>query len=249
MSEKKEIKILIEAGKATAGPPVGSTLGPLGLNVAKIVADINEKTKEMAGMQVPVRILYDPKSKEYEIKIGTPPASALVKKEAGVEKGSGSPHTDFVADLKIEQVIKIAKVKEDSLSGKTLKEKVKEIGGTCDSMGIMIEGKRASEAIKDIENGKYDKEIKMEKTELSAEELKELEEEKKKLQEEIEKRRHEFEAKAKEIIANMKDKERGEIKAKLTEEGIPAEIINEFLPAEEKAEVPEAPEQEKEKEE
>ncbi|KHO46636.1 MAG: large subunit ribosomal protein L11 [archaeon GW2011_AR3] len=229
---KEKVEALVEGGKATAAPPLGPALGPLGVNIGKVVADINKKTESFKGMQVPVKITVDTSTKEYEISIGTPPASALVKKEANIEKGSGNPLLDLIADIKIEQIIKIAKMKEDSLLGKTMKEKVKEIIGTCGSMGVMVEGVTAKAAIKLVDEGKFDEEIKLQKTELSAAELKELEEEKKKLAEEILKRREEFVKKAKEIIAANEGKERGFIKGKLGEAKIPQAIIDELLPAE-----------------
>lgn len=226
------VEVLIEGGKATAAPPLGPQLGPLGVNIGQVVADINKKTEAFKGMQVPVKLKVDTDTKSYEISIGTPPASALLKKEAGIEKGSGNPKTDKVADVLIEQIIKISKMKEDSLLGTGLKEKVKEIVGTCNSMGILVEGKPAVETIQDINSGKFDKEIKEEKTELTAEEKTTLEEEKKKLAEEMEERRTEFEAKAKEIISAMAGQERGAIKAKLSEAGIPDAMIKELLPIE-----------------
>ena len=226
------VESLVPGGKATAAPPLGPALGPLGVNIGQIVADINKKTSMFNGMQVPVKVKVDMDTKKFEISVGTPPASSLVLKEAGVEKGSGNPKTDKVADVVIEQIIKIAKMKETNLLGKTLKEKVKEIIGTCNSMGILVEGKPAVETIKEVNEGKYDKEIKEEKTELTVEEKAKLEEEKKKLAEEIEKRRAEFEKTAKEIIAEMAGKERGEIKAKLVEANIPGTMIKELLPVE-----------------
>ena len=232
---KEVIETLIQGGKATAAPPLGPALGPFGLNIGQVVADINKKTESFKGMQVPVKVTVDTETKAYEISIGTPPASALIKKEAGVEKGSGNPQADHVADLVIEQIIKIAKMKEDVLLGVDLKQKIKEIIGTCDSMGILVEGKPARETIKDVNAGKYDKEIKEEKTEISAEEQKELEEEKKKLKEEMEERRAEFEATAKQIIAENQGKERSQIKAKLVEASISSEMIDELLPVVEAA--------------
>jgi len=229
---KEKVEVLIEGGKATAAPPLGPALGPLGVNIGQVVAEINKKTESFKGMQVPVKVIVDTDTKEFKIEIGTPPASSLILKEANIEKGSGNPKQDKVADLKIEQIIKIAKMKEDSLLGKTLKEKVKEIIGTCNSMGILVEGVPAREAIQLVNDKKFDKEIAEEKTELSAEELKELEEEKKHLAEEIEERREEFIKQAKEIIASMEGKERGVIKGKLKEAVIPNEIIEELLPVE-----------------
>ena len=228
----EKVEVLVAGGKATAAPPLGPRLGPLGVNIGQVVADINKKTAAFNGMQVPVKVKVDTDTKSYVISIGTPPTSSLLKKEAGIEKGSGNPKADKVADVLIEQIIKIAKMKEDSLLGKSLKEKVKEIVGTCNSMGILVEGKPAFETIKDINAGIFDREIKEEKTELTLEEKAKLEEEKKRLAEEMEKRRAEFEAKAKEIIAAMAGQARGIIKAKLSAAGIPDAIIKELLPVE-----------------
>jgi len=226
------VESLVPGGKATAAPPLGPALGPLGVNIGQVVADINKKTAVFNGMQVPVKVIVDMDTKKFEISVGTPPASALILKEAGIEKGSGNPKTDKVADIFIEQIIKIAKMKESNLLGNDLKAKVKEIIGTCNSMGILVEGKPAVEAIKEVNEGKFDKEIREEKTELTAEEKARLEEEKKKLAAEIEKRRAEFEKTAKDIIAAMAGKERGLIKAKLVEAGIPDKLIKELLPLE-----------------
>ncbi|MBD3310118.1 50S ribosomal protein L11 [Candidatus Woesearchaeota archaeon] len=229
---EQTVESLIEGGKATAAPPLGPALGPTGVNIGQVVAEINKKTESFKGMQVPVKVTVNSDTKEFSIEVGTPPASALIKKEAGIDKGSGNPNTDKVADVLIEQMIKVAKMKEDNLLGKSLKEEVREIVGTCNSMGILVEGKPATETLKDIELGKFDEEIRTEKTELTAEELKKLEAEKKKLAAEMEERRAEFEATAKSIIAKMEGKERGEIKSKLHEAKIPEEIISEFMPAE-----------------
>lgn len=226
------VESLIPGGKATAAPPLGPQLGPLGVNIGQVVGEINKKTAAFNGMQVPVKVIVDTDTKEFEITIGTPPASALILKEADIKKGSGNPNTDKVADVLIEQIIKVAKMKEDSLLGIDLKARVKEIIGTCNSMGILVEGKPAVETIKDVNDGKFDEEIRTEKTELSAEELKKLEVEKKKLAEEMEKRRAEFESMGKEILASMEGKEKGEIKTKMVEAGIPGTIIKELMPVE-----------------
>jgi len=229
---KETVDVMVEGGKATAAPPLGPALGPMGVNIGQVIAKINEKTKAFAGMKVPVKVIIEKTTKEFTIEVGTPPTSQLLKKEAGIEKGSSNPLQDKVADVLIEQIIKVAKMKESSLLGKTLKQKVKEVIGTCNSMGILVEGKPAVEAIKEVNEGKFDQEIREEKTELTAEEKAQLEEEKKKLAAEIEKRRAEFEKTAKDIIAAMAGKERGEIKAKLVEAGIPDKLIKELLPVE-----------------
>lgn len=229
------VDILIEGGKATAAPPLGPALGPTGVNIGQVVGAINEKTAAYKGMQVPVKVTIDTTTKTFEISIGTPPASALIKKEAGLKTASGNPKADLVADLVIEQVIKIAMMKEDDLLGKDLKMKVLEVVGTCQSMGVMVEGKRAPEAIAEIKAGKYDAEIKARKTEVSAEELKKLEEERKHLAEEAKARRDEFLSKAKAILAPLEGKEANAKRKALEEAGIPQSVIDELAPAEAKA--------------
>jgi large subunit ribosomal protein L11 len=230
---KQTVDALIEGGKATAAPPLGPALGPLGVNIGQVISKINEKTASFKGMQVPVKVIVDSTSKEFTITVGTPPASALIKKETGVEKGAGNPLADKVADITIEQIIKIAKMKEDSLLGKDLKQKVKEIMGSCDSMGILVEGKQARETIADVNAGMFDEEIRLIKTELTAAELQHLQEEKVRLKAEMEARRAEFEVLAKSVIKSMENKPRNTIKAKLLELKVPMGIIEELLPAEE----------------
>jgi large subunit ribosomal protein L11 len=227
---KESIDVLVEGGKATAAPPLGPALGPLGVNIGKVVADINKKTESFKGMQVPVKVTVDKDTKEYDITIGTPPASALIKKEAGLEKGSSNPLAEKVADLRIEQVIKIAKMKEDNLLGKDMKQKVKEVIGTCQSMGVLVQGLAAHDAILAVNAGKFDAEIKSGKTELSDAEKKALAAERVRLQEELKARREEFLAKAKSIMAGMEGKPSSEIRKKLVEAEIPTLIINEVAP-------------------
>tara|TARA_Y100000310_G_scaffold345838_1_gene470953 strand:- start:4358 stop:5161 length:804 start_codon:yes stop_codon:yes gene_type:complete len=226
------VDAMVAGGKASAAPPLGPALGPLGVNIGEVINSINEKTKSFDGMQVPVKLKVDTETKEYEIEVGTPPTSALIKKEAGVAKGSGQPNTDRIADLLIEQIIKISLMKDTNLLGNSRKEKVKQVIGTCNSMGILVEGVPGVEAIALVNEGKFDEKIKAEKTELSAEELKKLEEEKKKLAADIEKRRKKYEKIAKDIIAKMSGKARGEIKTKLLEAKVPTVIIEELLPVE-----------------
>ncbi len=154
-----EISVLIEGGKATAAAPLGPALGPMGVNIGDIVNEINEKTKNYSGMKVPVKVIINSTTKAFEVEIGSPPTSALIKKEAGIAKGTGNPKTDFVANMTIEQVKNVAKMKMDTLGAKDIKAACKEIMGSCDSMGVTIEGKRAKEAMKDVANGKYDSQL------------------------------------------------------------------------------------------
>lgn len=228
---KESVEALIEGGKATAAPPLGPALGPTGVNIGQVVSEINKKTGDFKGMKVPVKVIIDPETKEFEIEIGTPPAAQLIKKEAGIDKGAGNPLTDNVADLLIEQVIKISKMKESSLLGADTKARVREIVGTCQSMGVMVEGMRAPQALQAIKEGKFDEEIKAEKTELTAEEIKKQAEEKKRLAEELKKKRAQYEATANAIKKQMSSvKDMKKVRTKMQDAGVPLVIINEIAP-------------------
>ncbi|MCD6241024.1 50S ribosomal protein L11 [Candidatus Bathyarchaeota archaeon] len=156
MGEKKTIEALVPGGQATAGPPLGPALGPLGVNVMAIVNKINELTKDFGGMKVPVKIIVDVDTKEFEVEVGTPTTSALIVKELGIEKGSGDPGKQKVGNLTIQQVIKIAKMKSSELLAKNLKKAAKEILGSCVSMGVTVENKDPREVQREIDEGKYD---------------------------------------------------------------------------------------------
>jgi len=225
----EQIKSLVEGGKATAGPPLGPALGPLGVPINKVIDAINEKTKDFTGMKVPITVKVDPKTKEFEIEIGTPPASALIKKELEIEKGSANPKDEKVADMLIEQVIKIAKMKEASLLTGSKKAAVKTIVGTCAGMGIKVEGKDAKEALKEIDDGKYDEKIAAGKTELTEEERQRLSDERKKMAEELETARAEEQKLADEVLAKLEGKEDSEKKAALKEAGISTSLINKLI--------------------
>ncbi len=148
----REVEVLVPGGKATPGPPLGPVIGPLGLNVKQVVDRINEATKEFDGLSVPVKIIvHDDRS--FDIEVGVPPTSALIKKELGIEKGSSKTGREFVADLKIDQVIKIAKMKKPEMLSYTMKAAVKEVLGTCVSMGVSVEGKHPKEVQKEIDEG------------------------------------------------------------------------------------------------
>ena len=153
------VETLIEGGKASAAPPLGPALGPLKVNIGQVVADINKKTADFEGMKVPVKVTVDTETKEYSIKVGTPPASQLIKNEVGIEKGSSTPNSSFVGELSLEQIKKIARMKFDALLANDLKTAVREVAGTCYSIGVKIDGKRGKEFIKAVKAGEYDKEL------------------------------------------------------------------------------------------
>lgn len=248
---EQTIDVMVDGGKASAGPPLGPALGPTGIPIGDVIGAINEKTKGFEGMKVPVKVVIDTDSKTFKISVGSPPVSQLIKKELNIEKGASKPGEETIADIKIEQVIKIAKMKQDSLAAKDLKAAVKSITGTCTSMGILAEGKHPRDTIRDIDEGKFDKEIREEKTELSEEELREIEEEKRKLAEEMVAKREEFERKAKEIAGQLKGKSEDEIRVRLEEEGIPKDVIDTVIvkPEEEEKKEEEKAEEEKKEEE
>ena len=146
------IEVLVPGGKASPGPPIGPALGPLGINIKAVVDDINAKTASYNGMQVPVKVIVDDK-KNVTLEIGIPPASALILIEAGLEKGLSSERT--VGNIGIAQAIKIAKMKRQSSLSYELKNTVKEILGTCLSMGVTVDEKPARDVQKAIDAGEY----------------------------------------------------------------------------------------------
>lgn len=132
---EQTIEVLVEAGKATAAPPLGPALGPLGVNIMKVVEEINEKTKGFKGMKVPVKITVNTENKSFTVEVGKPPVTSLILKELGIEKGSAFPNKDRVGDLTLEQVKKIALAKFDS----TTEAAINQVKGSCRSMGITID--------------------------------------------------------------------------------------------------------------
>ncbi len=149
------VEALVDGGRASAGPPLGPALGPKGVNIGQVIAKINEKTKAFDGMKVPVKIIIND-DKSFEIKVGTPPISALIKGELGLSSGSGSPKADKVGNLTIDQAKKLADMKNDDLLGADMKARVMEVAGNCVSMGITVDGKDAKKFQKDVKAGLYD---------------------------------------------------------------------------------------------
>jgi len=156
---KTTIEALVEGGKATPGPPIGPALGPLGVNIGQVVAKINEKTAAFEGMKVPVKIIIDKKTKQFDIEVGSPPVSALIRKELGLDKGAKTAGTEVVGNLTIAQALELAKMKSSAMMAKGLKTAVKEVLGTCVSMGVTVDGRDAREVQREIDEGKHDEEL------------------------------------------------------------------------------------------
>ncbi|WP_456329913.1 50S ribosomal protein L11 [Archaeoglobus sp.] len=149
------VEVLVPGGQASPGPPLGPAIGPLGLNVKQVVDKINEATKDFEGLSVPVKIIVKD-DRSFEIEVGVPPVSALVKRALGIEKGSSQPTREIVGNLTMEQVIEIARTKKQQSLSYTLREVVKEVLGTCNSMGVTVEGKSPREVTREIEEGKIE---------------------------------------------------------------------------------------------
>ncbi|MFQ5918442.1 MAG: 50S ribosomal protein L11 [Thermoplasmata archaeon] len=150
------IDVLVEGGRATAGPPLGPALGPLGLNILQVVEAVNERTAAFDGMKVPVKILVDPAQGTFDLEVGTPTTSALLLKEAGLEKGSGTPRTETVGNLSLAQVVKVAQMKGDGILGADLKGKVLEVLGSCVSLGVTVENKEPRDVQAEVKAGLHD---------------------------------------------------------------------------------------------
>lgn len=163
---KEKIQALVDGGRASAGPPLGPKLGPLGVNVGQLITDINKATKDFEGIKVPVEITIDTETKKWEIEVGSPPTSQLLFKELKLQKGSGSAWREnkekpsIVGDATKEVIIKIAKIKQEIMGTKNLKNAVKNVLGTCMSAGITIEGKNPKEVQKEVDSGLWDDLIK-----------------------------------------------------------------------------------------
>jgi len=170
------IKLLVDGGAMKPGPALSQKLGPAGINVNSVITKVNEATKSFEGIQVPVELNVNTSTREFEVKVFSPPVSGLLKKELGLEKGSGAQKKIKVGNASIEQVISLAQTKFPNLLCKDFKSAVKTIVGTCVSLGILIENKSAVEVEQEIDEGKYDKEISGMKTETSAGKKKELDE-------------------------------------------------------------------------
>lgn len=132
------VKLQLPAGKATPGPPVGSTLGPHGIAIPMFTKEFNEKTAKDAGLIIPVIItIYADRSFSFVLK--TPPAPVLIKKACGIESGSAVPNRTKVAKLTKAQVEEIAKQKMPDLNAASLESAMSMIAGTARSMGITVE--------------------------------------------------------------------------------------------------------------
>lgn len=155
---KVTIPAIVEGGRATAGPPLGPALGPLGVNIAGIIDEINRQTASFAGIKVPIKVNVDKATKKFDIEVGSPSTGELLKKELGIEKGrkGGAEDPKVVGSLRFEQVVKVARMKSSGSLTRDLKNGVNEVLGTCVSLGINVEDKDARKVIAEVKEGKHD---------------------------------------------------------------------------------------------
>jgi large subunit ribosomal protein L11 len=139
MAKKKtvEIKVQVVGGQATPAPPVGTALGPHGVNIGQFVQQFNDKTRDLTGTVVPVIIsVYDDRTFDFILK--SPPAAVLLKQAAGIAKGAGNPRTDRVGKVTQGQLEEIAQAKMNDLNASNLQSAARIIAGTARSMGIEV---------------------------------------------------------------------------------------------------------------
>jgi len=169
---KVSVKSMVEGGKAVPGPPLGPALATYKVNIGQVIAKINEATKGFAGIQVPIEVSIDTATKSFEITVGSPPTSQLIKKELGLDrlartpwttpvpKEGESPQPPFKGDLPFDKAVSIAKAKLGSLGTHDLKKGVREVVATCLSCGVTVEGKNPKDILKEIAEGKFDSRMK-----------------------------------------------------------------------------------------
>jgi large subunit ribosomal protein L11 len=169
-----KINLLIDGGNMKPGPAVAQQLGPMGINMSKVISEVNEATNEFKGMKVPVELDVDEKTKEFTIHTSSPPTSELLKKELGLEKGSANHSEVKMGNASIEDMIKIAKIKLGNMLDRDLKAAVKSVLGTSASVGILVENENPNNLIANVNEGKFDSEINEGKTETSPEKREKL---------------------------------------------------------------------------
>ena len=168
------VKVLAEGGNMQPGPALSQKLGPAGINIGEVIKKVNENTKDFKGLKVPVELDINPSTKTFEVKVFSPPVSELIKSQLNITKGSGKQLDIKSGNLSIEQVISIARQKQQNLLCNDLKAAVKSVVGTCQTLGVLVESKSPKKVQEEINNGDYDKQIQNEETETPEDKKKEL---------------------------------------------------------------------------
>jgi len=147
------IKATVQAGKASAAPPLGPSLATMKMNTQEIITAINDKTKDLEGMEVPVTIDIDPSTKKFKISVGTPSLTALIRKELKVKKLAKAPFNIYEKD-EVKEEFKMDDMKTDDL-----KNAVRQVIGFCVSAGVYVEERRPKEILQEVSEGKWDEKI------------------------------------------------------------------------------------------
>lgn len=171
-----KISLLIDGGDMKPGPAIAQQLGPMGINIGKVISEVNDFTKSFKGMKVPVELDVNEKTRNFTVYVSSPPTSELLKKELDIEKGTNKNKEIKVANASIEDIIKIAKIKFPNMLDKNLKSAVKSVLGTAASIGILVENKNPIEVVSLVEEEKFDSEINNEKSETSNDKRQKLKE-------------------------------------------------------------------------
>lgn len=174
MGKQEKIDMMVEGGAAKADASLSQKLGPLKINIPDVLKKVNEKTAAFKGMKIPVKLLVDAQTKDVQITVGTPPVSELIKHELKLEKGSGAPNKEKIGNIAIEQLIRIAQMKQDAMLDRTTRDAVKTLAGSCNSLGVLVEGTDSHTFTLDVNSGKYDTALNQKTTTVSPEKLKQL---------------------------------------------------------------------------
>jgi len=170
-----KVKLIVDGGNMKPGPAVSQQLGPMGINLGKVIEDVNKETSGFKGTKVPVELDIDPKTKTYTIEVFSPPMAELIKKELKIEKASGEAGKTKAGNIAFETLLSIAKTKLASLPAKDLRAAIKMAIGSCVSLGVLIDSKEPKLVNQEVDEGIYDNTIKDEVTSPSEEKKKELE--------------------------------------------------------------------------
>ena len=157
--EFETVSLLVQAGEAKPGGSINPTLGPLGVNIGQVLERINQETKQFKGMQVPVEVTVNKTTRTFELSVGLPTTSALIKNKLGLAKGSGKSGHEVLTDATMQQMIEVAYAKRSNMLAASIQAATKEVLGTSVCMGITIDGVDPRDAQKKIDAGDYDKEF------------------------------------------------------------------------------------------
>jgi large subunit ribosomal protein L11 len=156
MGRIRTVTLKVKGGQASPAPPLGPAIEQLGLDVNKVVQEINKLTEKFKGFEVKVKIVVDEETKDYEIEVRGPTTTELLLKAVGASQPSGDPMHKKIGDLPFEKIVEIAILKKHDMLAKTLKAAVKTVLGSARSIGITVDGKDPKQVTKEVEEGVYD---------------------------------------------------------------------------------------------